>query len=1018
VGEVASISDRWAAAGLRVELRGVVTLLDPDWHLLAIQDQTGGILVDAAARPPQLRVGDSVVVRGATSFDNHVRSVVAATLRIEGVSPPSQPQRVSPESVACGEILYRMVEVEIRPDEGGFGDGTHTARFATRRPCQGLVVIGRLFRRHSPASLVGRRIRVRGVPLASYSPAGQIDQVRLMFADDADVDVLEPPAADVPAARGGSLPELMSVRAVKTLPRVDADRGHPVRVEGVVTALNSRHDGYFLQDGRIGIFVFASAVRGDLPRPGERVRVRGRTQKGGYAPVIRQDSLERLGKAPLPPAVKIQPGDLFLGWEENLWVEIEAVPMALVTDGLTTQLEVASGSRRLLVWFSEGASPEALRPLLDAGISIRGVYSPLYAASGVLTGFRIFTSSPAMLKVLTPAPSESESRSIASLRQFDIRGAPRRRLRTAGSVTYRDTRGCVYLQDAGDSLRVVGSGTDDPPLHARVIAEGFLFSDAGTPQLEQVRWLSIASGPPVSPVFAAAESMLMGEQDGLLVVVEAYLESRRTSGGQLQLSLQAGRSRFGAFLEAPGSALAFPDIRPGALLRLTGVCETRLEPGATGIRQATLRLRSAADVVLVRRAAWWDLRRALYAMSALTLLMILALATAVRLRQNLLRQVALRSQLEEQLQHARKLESVGQLAGGVAHDFNNYLTVILGYSALLLGRFQRDDEIRPKLEAIRDVGGKAAALTRQLLAFSRRQVLRPTSCDLNRIITDARATLLPLIGEHIEIVVRQAPLDPVSIDPDQFFQVLVNLAVNARDAMPDGGKLTLETANVELAAAAPNADGPAAGRYVHVSVMDNGVGMDNATRGRIFDPFFTTKERGRGTGLGLAVVFGIIKQSGGHIEVQSAPGQGSCFHIYLPVAASGVREPEAPAPAVEGRGGETILVVEDQDQVRALIRTGLEMNGYRVLEASRPAEALRLLDDATTPIHLLLTDVVMPEMSGVALVAEAAARRPGMRALYMSGYSDEVVSDTCLRKPFTSDEVAVAVRRALDSPAD
>jgi len=1015
VGEVMRLSERQAASGRQVHLRGVVTLLDPDWNLLAIQDQTGAVLVDAAARPPQLRIGDSLEITGATSLDDHVRSIVSVRLRVVGALPPPPPQRVSAEALACGEALYRLIEVEITPEEAGLGDGTHTARFSIRQPCHGVTVFGRLFRRHSPASLVGRRIRVRGVPLPSFTPTGQLDRVRVMFEDDANVDILDPPIPDESVAQSASLPRLTTILAVKTLPRPETMRGYPVSVEGTVTSQNGRHSGYFLQDDGVAVFVFASDT---LPRPRDRVRVEGRTEQGGYAPVIRQQSIERLGTAPLPAPVKIVPGDLLLGRLENLWSEIEAVPMAVMTDGQTAQLEVRSGARELPVWFSTGASVDTLRPFIDAGVRIHGVHSPLYTSTGVLTGFRIFTSSPANVEIVEPVPKAPQARSLASLRRFDIRGFPRHRIRTAGSVTSRSTDGHVWMQDDDVALQVLGDAATAPPLNTRAVVDGFLVLDGGVVRLDHVRWVDVMPAPAVSPIPTAAETMLLGELDGMLVVVEGYLENRRTSGGVLQLGLQVGRSRFHALLEAPGSATAFPDIRPGALLRLTGVCEGRSEPGTGGVRWATLRLRGADDIVLLRPAAWWDVRRALYAASGLSLLLLIALFAALRLRQNLATQLAVRSKLEEQLRHAQKMESVGRLAGGIAHDFNNYLTIVVGYSDLLLDSLASDETARVKLEAIRDVGAKAAALTRQLLAFSRKQRLQPTACDLNKLITDAQATLLPLIGEQVKIVTRLEATDLATIDPDQFFQILVNLSVNARDAMPRGGQLILETANVR-GAEGREASAPGSDARVRVSVTDTGVGMERAVLDRIFDPFFTTKERGHGTGLGLAVVFGIVKQSGGSIEVDSTPGKGTSFHVYVPVATSQENLSPSPGPPAPGRSGETILVVEDQVQVGTLIRIALERHGYRVLGCSRPADALELLSDQRTAIDLLLTDIVMPEMSGVALAAEAGVRRPGIRVLYMSGYSDDQAlarGVAYLRKPFTPEELVGEVRRVLDRP--
>ena len=305
--------------------------------------------------------------------------------------------------------------------------------------------------------------------------------------------------------------------------------------------------------------------------------------------------------------------------------------------------------------------------------------------------------------------------------------------------------------------------------------------------------------------------------------------------------------------------------------------------------------------------------------------------------------------------------------------------------------------------------------------------MQPVPCDLNGILTKAKSTLLPLIGEDIEIVMHLGTVARANIDPAQFMQVLVNLAVNARDAMPDGGKLIFETTNLELGARDVKPEYELQpGQYACVTISDTGVGMDRATRERIFEPFFTTKEAGRGTGLGLAVVFGIVKQSKGHIQVQSKPGHGTRFRIYLPTSdrpATPAEEPRIPRRA--RAGSETILVVEDQTAVRQLISTALQEHGYKVISAAGPQQALGILQNASISIDLLLTDLVMPEMSGRLLAAEAAVLRPGIRVLYMSGYSEEVIASQdaageqieCLEKPFTSGEIAAAVRRVLDGVA-
>jgi PAS domain S-box-containing protein len=384
---------------------------------------------------------------------------------------------------------------------------------------------------------------------------------------------------------------------------------------------------------------------------------------------------------------------------------------------------------------------------------------------------------------------------------------------------------------------------------------------------------------------------------------------------------------------------------------------------------------------------------------------------------------------EEQLRHAQKMEAVGQLAGGIAHDFNNLLTGILSYSELMLHELRESDPLRGDLEQIRHAGQRAAALTRQLLAFSRRQVLQPRVLSLNATVGEVEAMLRRLLGADVSI---QTELDPglwyVLADPGQLEQVLVNLVMNARDAMPAGGVVTVTTANRLLQAADDaRGNGVRPGGYVTLSVRDTGVGMDVPTQARIFDPFFTTKDPGKGTGLGLATVYGIVEQSGGHIAVESAPGQGATFTIFLPRHEPGAG---AVAPGQPGRRGlptghETLLLVEDEAAVRSSARRLLERHGYQVVEARHGRDALRILEEGERTIDLVITDLVMPEMGGREMVERVRARHPAMKVLFMSGYSERAVtSDGAMpagtgfvEKPFTVDQLIRRTREILDAPA-
>jgi PAS domain S-box-containing protein len=400
-------------------------------------------------------------------------------------------------------------------------------------------------------------------------------------------------------------------------------------------------------------------------------------------------------------------------------------------------------------------------------------------------------------------------------------------------------------------------------------------------------------------------------------------------------------------------------------------------------------------------------------------------AGAVEFFSVIARDISERQKLEEQFRQAQKMEAVGRLAGGIAHDFNNLLTIITGYSDFLVECFPDGDDRQEFAREVKKAAERAATLTRQLLAFSRKQMLMPRVLNLNSLVANMDKMLCRLMGEDIELATALEPtLHPVKADPGQLEQILMNLAVNARDAMERGGKLTVRTANVVL--------GPAyvrehpevrPGPYVLLAVSDTGCGMDEATQERIFEPFFTTKGVGKGTGLGLATVYGIVKQSGGHIEVESAPGAGSMFRIYLPRMGEALTTPEPEGKRAGPAGGtETVLLVEDEPGVRQLSREGLRARGYTVLEAGSGEEGLELAERHAGRIDLLVTDVVMPRLSGARLAEQLLVQRPQMKVLFVSGYTDTALlrhgvqtgEVDCLLKPFAPEELARKVREVLD----
>jgi PAS domain S-box-containing protein len=503
-------------------------------------------------------------------------------------------------------------------------------------------------------------------------------------------------------------------------------------------------------------------------------------------------------------------------------------------------------------------------------------------------------------------------------------------------------------------------------------------------------------------------------QARLVAILEATTDVVAITGTNRRLLYlnRAGRNLLGIGMQEDISAWSLHDFCAPSVRRLLDESIARAVCDSTWSGEMTLRSRTGAEIGVSQ-----------------VMLAHKSPAGAFEFLSTIARDTTERQRLEEQLRQAQKMEAVGRLAGGIAHDFNNLLCIITGYSTLVADGLPSDEPLREFVAEIKKAAERASSLTQQLLAFSRKQMRVPRVLNLNTLITDLDKMLRRLIGEDIELVATLgANLHPIKADQGQIEQILMNLVVNARDAMPRGGRLNISTANIELDAATLR-DTPEGtpGAYVRLEVSDTGCGMDKEVMAHLFEPFFTTKGQGKGTGLGLATVFGIVKQSGGHIQVTSEPKQGATFRIYLPrfqLAESA--EPRTPSDDSTPQGGvETLLLVEDEDGLRALASHTLRQRGYHVLEASNGQDALEVSRRYPKSIHLLLSDVVMPKLSGSVLAERLVAERPEIKVLFMSGFTDSalfrhgVVSGEveCIFKPFTPTALAEKVREVLDRPA-
>lgn len=572
----------------------------------------------------------------------------------------------------------------------------------------------------------------------------------------------------------------------------------------------------------------------------------------------------------------------------------------------------------------------------------------------------------------------------------------------------------VYLQDATGGIRLFTKDSLLSGIHEGDLVEAqgqaAIWDGSSEIYLKKIRKLGSTKLPRITSISAA--DLNTGQYSGMLVQLS----------GQLVVKNSQGQSRAFEIKDNSGRASVYFPFRflldssfierllDGGNVRIVGIAERSCRVRSSCQLSDEVTPRERGDITFSLGPTW---RQLVVALVTFALLVVVTLLWIQRSRAKLeLRRAKHLDQLRERMRHSERMEAVGRLAGGIAHDFNNLLTVIIGYSELVLEQPANDSQLRHRIEEIKAAGTRASALTQQLLAFSRKQVLEPRIVELNAVVMEMKSMLLRLLGEDIDLDTKlSADVVRVKADPAQLEQVIMNLAINARDAMPKGGKLLIETLSVDVSDDDLDMQ---CGRYAALLVSDTGHGMDSATQSRIFEPFFTTKEKDKGTGLGLSTVYGIVKQSQGHVWVYSKPGMGTTFKIYLP------EEVGSPAGGPSGsisrmqRRTETVLLVEDADSIRKLTSQLLKSMGCKVLEAHNGETALEIVNEYSDAIDLLITDVVMPGLSGRELAEQLSAERRDIRVLYMSGYTEDVIlkhsvldcSVAFLQKPFTREALA------------
>ena len=1051
IAEVWKLTPAQARRGYPVEFHGIVTFFDPQVDLLTIQDSTAGIYVEVTDAAADLRPGQAVDVRGFTGYEASAPVIVKPALRAGPSGDLPAPKRPDPRTIRAGRADYQRIEAQGKLLARRTADSTHT-RFELRLAGEAVECILLAESRSVLDSSIGAEVAVRGVPVTVRTVSGEIQRVQIYVAGIGDIVSREPaPAPGVsgqspskPAQATPGLPVLTTAAQVKSLVRRDDNRVYPVRLRAVVTLTEPDWSGITVQDATAGIYVEVAGGRVEHFKLGDVVEIEGFGESGQFAPSIVGQSIRVVGHGALPAPRPFWTSRV-TGPDENARTRISGVVQSISKwniAGLT--LTVAGDAGLIPVRIVQADAKRPVEELIDAEIAVDGVGSPLFDQEHRIYGFQVVAQTLDDVEVTRSSPGDRFTGPvipIEAILRFNPDRLMNHRAKVVGTVVL--TRNdMVYVADATGGVQLLTRAAPEMRVGDRVEAVGFPPVKPYRLVLEEALLRRVGPGRIPAPVDISADEATGGPYDARLVRLTAFLVSQRFPFGDHRLYLQAGRKQFVAILEHPQSSEFLESLQDGSLLQVTGVCVVDWDDTQALPRPQTFHLLipSPAGIRVLHRATWWTRGRALIFLACMSALVLVVLSWVFvlrrrvagqtrQIRERMEREVRLQTRLEE----AERLESLGRLAGGIAHDFNNLLTVINGYADLLLMRAGLGESCKKNVIEIRDAGRKAASLTLQLLAFSRKQVIQPRVLDLNSVALETEAILRRLIGENIRLDVN---LDPAACmaraDPGLIMQVLMNLSVNARDAMPGGGTLTISTTQADLNGHSSGMDwrpagpggGPAPGRYVLLSVIDTGSGMDEATRAHMFEPFFTTKEVGKGTGLGLSTVFGIVRQSQGYIRVQSEPGKGSAFTICLPRVKAGVEGAAEETPKTDSpdaHGHATILIVEDQAEVRSLVRRVLRQWGYVTLEASGADESLALLNRHSDPIALMITDVVMPGMTGVRLADVVKRIRPEIKVLFMSGYTNSEIDHEGLlhagvefiQKPFTPDALVAKIRAVL-----